>query len=126
MKTKIANYIIGLIFLIYYCICIYNSYLQLVFYKNGWYFDENFLAVHLIFLILLFYIDFDWRRRISIFFTLLKIFFTHEQQLVSTLKKNIIAVITIAVNSSWKIFPFTAGFLTFPALNFFLNKTQPC
>lgn len=124
MKTKIVNYIIGLIFFIYYCICIYNSYLQLAFYKNGWYFDENFLAVHLIFLIPLFYIAYDWRRRINIFFTLLKIFFTHEQQLFSTLKKEITAVITISVNSSWKMLLFTAGILTFPAL--FLNKTQPC
>lgn len=40
MKNKITNYIIGLIFLIYYCICIYNSYLQLVFHKNGWYLGE--------------------------------------------------------------------------------------
>ncbi|AZA91989.1 Uncharacterised protein [Chryseobacterium nakagawai] len=40
MKTKIINYIIGLIFLIYYCICISNSYIQLVFHKNGWYLGE--------------------------------------------------------------------------------------
>ncbi|RXM52024.1 hypothetical protein [Chryseobacterium sp. CH25] len=40
MKTKTVNYIIGLLFLIYFCICIYNSYLQLVFHKNGWYLGE--------------------------------------------------------------------------------------
>ncbi|UWX59526.1 hypothetical protein N0B40_14035 [Chryseobacterium oranimense] len=40
MKSKIINYIIGIIFLIYYCISIQNTYLQIVTYKNGWYLGE--------------------------------------------------------------------------------------
>ncbi|MBB6371660.1 hypothetical protein [Chryseobacterium shigense] len=40
MKSKVINYIIGIIFLIYYFISIQNSYLQIVTYKNGWYLGE--------------------------------------------------------------------------------------
>lgn len=40
MKSKIINYIIGILFLIYYFISIRNSYLQIVTYKNSWYLGE--------------------------------------------------------------------------------------
>ncbi|AZB35005.1 hypothetical protein [Chryseobacterium bernardetii] len=84
--------------------------------------NKKFIAVQIIFLIPLFYIAYDWGRWINIFFTLLTIFIIGEQQLVNTLKKDITAVIVIAVNSLWKMLLFTAGFLTFPALDSIIKK----
>lgn len=84
--------------------------------------NKKFIVVQIIFLIPLFYIAYDWGRWINIFFTLLTIFITGEQQLVSTLKKDITAVTVIAVNSLWKMLLFTAGFLTFPALDSTIKK----
>nr|WP_315030709.1 hypothetical protein [uncultured Chryseobacterium sp.] len=40
MKTKIINYIIGFLLVIYYYISVQNTYLQVVFHKNGWYLGE--------------------------------------------------------------------------------------
>lgn len=84
--------------------------------------NKKFLAVQLVFLIPLFYIAYDWGRWINIFFTLLTIFIAGEQQLVSTLKKDIAAIILIAFNSLWKMLLFTAGFLTFPAIDSIIKK----
>lgn len=40
MKSKIVNYIIGFIFVVYGAVSIWNTYLQTVFHKNGWYLGE--------------------------------------------------------------------------------------
>ncbi len=39
-KSKIINYLVGLLLIAYYLICIRNSYLQIVTFKNGWYLGE--------------------------------------------------------------------------------------
>lgn len=40
MKSKIVNYIITFIFIVYCSVSIWNTYLQTVFHKNGWYLGE--------------------------------------------------------------------------------------
>lgn len=84
--------------------------------------SKKFLAVQVVFLIPLFYIAYDWGRWINIFFTLLTIFIAGEQQLVSTLKKDITAILLIAFNSLWRMLLFTAGFLTFPVIDSIIKK----
>lgn len=84
--------------------------------------NKKFLAIQAIFLIPLFYAAYDWGRWINIFFTLFTIFIAGEQQLVSTWKKDITAIILIVFNSLWKMLLFTAGFLTFPTLDTIIKK----
>ena len=84
--------------------------------------SKKFLVVQAIFLIPLFYVAYDWGRWINIFFTLLTIFIAGEPQLVSTFKKNITALVLILFNSLWKMLLFTAGFLTFPAVDTIIKK----
>lgn len=84
--------------------------------------SKKFLAVQIIFLLPLFYIAYDWGRWINIFFTLLMIFIAGEQQLSSTLKKDLTAIGLILFNSLWKMLLFTAGFLTFPIIDTFIKK----
>ncbi|MDM1553655.1 MULTISPECIES: hypothetical protein [Chryseobacterium] len=84
--------------------------------------NKKFLTIQAIFLIPLFYVAYDWGRWINIFFTLLTIFIAGEPQLVSTLKKDITAMVLILFNSLWKMLLFTAGFLTFPALDTIIKK----
>lgn len=84
--------------------------------------SKKFLFIQAIFLIPLFYVAYDWGRWINIFFTLLTIFIAGEQQLISTLRKDITAIALILFNSLWKMLLFTAGFLTFPAIDAIIKK----
>lgn len=40
MKSKIISYIISFIFIVYGAVSIWNTYLQIIFHKNGWYLGE--------------------------------------------------------------------------------------
>ncbi|MFP3832294.1 hypothetical protein [Chryseobacterium sp. SIMBA_028] len=84
--------------------------------------SKKFLIIQFIFLIPLFYIAYDWGRWINIFFTLLTIFIAGERQLISSAKENRIAIALIIFNSLWTMMLFTAGFMTFPALDAFIKK----
>ncbi|AZA78944.1 hypothetical protein EG347_16205 [Chryseobacterium sp. G0186] len=84
--------------------------------------NKKFLVIQFIFLVPLFYIAYDWGRWINIFFTLLTIFIAGERQLISTAKENMIAIALIIFNSLWTMLLFTAGFMTFPAMDAFLKK----
>lgn len=84
--------------------------------------NKKFLIIQAVFLIPLFYIAYDWGRWINIFFTLLTIFIAGEKQLVSSLKKDITAIVLILFNSLWRMLLFTAGFLTFPVVDTIIKK----
>lgn len=84
--------------------------------------NRNFLIIQTVFLLPLFYIAYDWGRWVNIFFTLLTIFIAGEKQLAGTLKQDIIAVALIVFNSFWTMMLFTAGFMTFPALDTLIKK----
>ncbi|AZA91988.1 Uncharacterised protein [Chryseobacterium nakagawai] len=81
-----------------------------------------FLIIQILFLIPLFYLAVDWGRWVNIFFTLLTIFLATEQRAVLSRKQDIIAVVLIVFNLSWKMMLMTQGFLTFPKLDGFLKQ----
>ncbi|ASE63570.1 hypothetical protein [Chryseobacterium indologenes] len=84
--------------------------------------NKKFLIIQVIFLLPLFYIAYDWGRWINIFFTLLTIFIAGEQQLNSSLKEDIIAIILILFNSLWTMLLFTQGFMTYPPVDALIKK----
>ncbi|UHO38008.1 hypothetical protein H5J24_20855 [Chryseobacterium capnotolerans] len=84
--------------------------------------NNKFLVIQAVFLIPLFYMAYDWGRWINIFFTLLTIFIAGEQQMASSLKKDITAIVLIVFNSLWRMLLFTAGFLTIPAVDSIIKK----
>lgn len=81
-----------------------------------------FIIVQILFLIPLFYIAYDWGRWINILFSLLTIYIAGEKTLVSSTKKDIIALILIAFNVLWSMMVLHQGFVTFPALDSFIKK----
>lgn len=81
-----------------------------------------FLFIQVVFLIPLFYMAVDWGRWINIFFILLTIFVTGEQKLVLSRKQEIIVVLLIFFNLSWKMLLRTEGFLTFPVVDNYLKQ----
>lgn len=81
-----------------------------------------FLIVQILFLIPLFYLAVDWGRWVNIFFTLLTIYIATEPRAVLSRKQEIIAVILILFNLSWRMMLITQGFLTFPQFDSFLKQ----
>ncbi|KPH11471.1 hypothetical protein [Chryseobacterium sp. ERMR1:04] len=81
-----------------------------------------FIIIQTIFLLPLFYIAYDWGRWINIIFSLLTIFIAGEKTILSSLKKDIIAIVLILFNSLWSMMVLHQGFLTFPRIDNFLKK----
>ena len=81
-----------------------------------------FLIIQVIFLIPLFIKGFDWGRWINIFFSLLTLFIIGEKQLVSSLKKDGIAILLIIFNSFWTMMAFYQGFSSFTLLDVMIKK----
>jgi hypothetical protein len=84
--------------------------------------NKLFLIIQTVFLIPLFCIAIDWGRWINIFFSLLTIFILGEKNLVSNLKKDIIALSIILFNLMWGMLVAWNGFVTFPWFDDFLKK----
>ena len=81
-----------------------------------------FLIIQILFLIPLFYLAVDWGRWVNIFFSLLTIFIITEQRAVLSKKQEVISVILILFNLSWRMMLMTQGFLTFPQFDAFLKQ----
>lgn len=81
-----------------------------------------FLTIQILFLIPLFYLAVDWGRWVNIFFSLLTIFIATEQRAVLSRKQEIIAVIIILFNLTWRMMLVTQGFLTFPQFDNLLKR----
>lgn len=81
-----------------------------------------FLIIQILFLIPLFYLAVDWGRWVNIFFSLLTIFLASEQRTILSKKQEIIAVILILFNLTWRMMLMTQGFLTFPQFDDLLKQ----
>ncbi|KMQ66269.1 hypothetical protein ACM46_01600 [Chryseobacterium angstadtii] len=81
-----------------------------------------FLIIQTTFLIPLFYMALDWGRWINIFFILLTLYVAAENKLTLTRKGELIAIIVIVFNLSWRMMLKIEGFSTFPALDAFLKQ----
>ncbi|MBP2618684.1 hypothetical protein [Chryseobacterium jejuense] len=81
-----------------------------------------FLIIQVLFLIPLFYLAVDWGRWVNIFFSLLTIFIATEPRAILSRKQEIIVVVLILFNLSWRMMLLTQGFLTFPKFDAFLKQ----
>lgn len=81
-----------------------------------------FLIIQVLFLIPLFYLAVDWGRWVNIFFSLLTIFIATAPRAILSRKQEIIVVILILFNLSWRMMLITQGFLTFPQFDSFLKQ----
>ncbi len=81
-----------------------------------------FLIIQILFLIPLFYMAVDWGRWVNIFFSLLTIFLATEAKAVLSRKQEIIVIILILFNLSWRMMLITQGFLTFPIFDDLLKR----
>ncbi|MDM1553656.1 MULTISPECIES: hypothetical protein [Chryseobacterium] len=81
-----------------------------------------FLVIQILFLIPLFYLAVDWGRWVNIFFSLLTIFIATAQRTLLSKKQEIIAIVLILFNLSWRMMLMTQGFLTFPKFDNLLKQ----